>query len=182
MVAIQGSRNPGEPGQNSGRSSRDHDCNGSRRTPQGDAPTGSHPPRVGAVEPWLSVPFNRREFVARLSQTHCRTGRKRVSTRFGSRISRGRTGVFRTNTRFLGFCRSREVRNGSVFPGVFCARCVRRTHVLKNRNVGNSSAIFSRAVKKRVLEWRATQSYIVGARGKGCRARPWCEARNEEGL
>ena len=32
------------------------------------------------------------------------------------------------------------------------------------------------------MEWRATQSYIHGARGEGCRARLRCERRNEEGL
>ncbi len=52
----------------------------------------------------------------------------------------------------------------SVFPGVFGALRVRRTHVLKKRNVGSSSAKFSRGGK--TAFWNsARRSHILRLRG-----------------
>jgi hypothetical protein len=55
-------------------------------------------------------------------------------------------------------------RTRSVFPGVFGALRERRTHVLKKRNVGNSSATFSRGGK--TAFWNGTRrSHISRLRG-----------------
>jgi hypothetical protein len=52
-----------------------------------------------------------------------------------------RPGAHRT---FSGFQSRLRGATGGRVPGCFGARSERRIHVLKNRNVGNSSAIFSR--------------------------------------
>ncbi len=49
-----------------------------------------------------------------------------------------------TNAAFSEFCERWRGGTGSRVAGCFGARGERRTHVLKNRNVGNSSAIFLR--------------------------------------
>jgi hypothetical protein len=63
-----------------------------------------------------------------------------------------------------------------VIPGVFCARGMRRTHVLKKRNVGNSSAENSRGGKKRVF-WGARRRGRTGARGETGVARGAADGR-----
>ncbi len=133
------------------------------------------------VESWLSVPFNRGDFVARLSQTHCRKGRKRVSPRFGSRKTGsncediwGEHAFFRVSRRFL-------VRNPtSVSGGVLRAVRAQNPRFEKSKRGKFERDFFARGQKRR-FEWRATQSYIAAARGNECCVRPHCEARNKEG-
>jgi hypothetical protein len=144
----------------------------------------SHTPQRG-VNGYNGVDaFNLRGFVARYLQVDC--GKRRFSFPLGflgvetGKKCRTMWGVGDDLPVLRGFSERGWAGTRSVFPGVFWKRCVRRSHVLKNRNVGNSSAIFSRGGENAF--WNgARRSHRSRPRAGAGVAREGRKPRNEEG-